>query len=215
MATQLRTDIITMINSNDDTIVNIKNILQPISQFINSPVISQNIDQIVTILLTDRNNDKKFDVNDLKMLSEDPFVIMHLVTLLLMILTAVPSLHITVDVNESEIVVFKLLMYVFLVIIPNKTTANWTTEEKLTILDLALLIFTTMQSSQMVKNGLNKIASYVKSSKYCCCLTLKSEVVEDKVPDATVELSKAVVNARNIKSMQDQIKRLETIVDKK
>jgi hypothetical protein len=215
MATQLRTDIITMINSNDDTIVNIKNILQPISQFINSPVISQNIDQIVTILLTDRNNDKKFDVNDLKMLSEDPFVIMHLVTLLLMILTAVPSLHITVDVNESEIVVFKLLMYVFLVIIPNKTTANWTTEEKLTILDLALLIFTTMQSSQMVKNGLNKIASYVKSSKYCCCLTIKTDVVEDKVPDATVELSKAVVNARNIKSMQDQIKRLETIVDKK
>ena len=145
MATQLRTDIINMINSNDDTIVNIKNILQPISQFINSPVISQNIDQIITILLTDRNNDKKFDVNDLKMLSEDPFVIMHLVTLLLMILTAIPSLKITIDVNESEIVVFKLLMYIFLVIIPSKTAANWTTEEKITILDLSLLIFTTMQ----------------------------------------------------------------------
>jgi hypothetical protein len=212
MADQLRSDIIRMINSNDDTVVNIKNILQPISQCIDSPIISQNINEIVTIMLTDRDKNNKFDINDLKMISEDPFVIMHLVTLLLMILTAVPTLKITINVNETEMVIFKLLMYIFLIIIPSKTACNWTTTDKMAVLDLSLLIFQTMQSSQMVKNGINKIAAYVKTSRFCSCLTIKTDVIEDKVPDAKVELEKSLHNAKNTRAMQEQIKKLEKMV---
>lgn len=212
MATALKDDIIKLINGNDDTIVNIKNILQPISQFIDNPIISQNVGDIITIMLTDRDNSGKFDVNDLKVLSNDPFVIMHLVTLLLLILTALPTLKITVDINESEIIIFKLLMYIFLVIIPAKVATNWSLEDKLTLLDLSLLIFQMMQSSEMVKNGINKIASYIKTNKYCSCLTVKTDIIGEKVPDAKIEFAKAVYNAKGKVLMQTQIDRLQKLV---
>lgn len=212
MAIQLKDEIIKLINNNDDTVVNIKNILQPISKCVDSPIVSQNVNDIVNIMLADRDGNNKFDINDLRMISEDPFVIMHLVTLLLMILTVIPSLKITIDVNDSEMMVFKLLMYILLVIIPSKTMYAWKPEDKLAVLDLSLLIFQLMQSSAMVQSGINKISAYVKQSKYCSCLTIKNDVIEDKVPDVKIELGKAIHNARNTRAMQDQIKKLEKMV---
>ena len=212
MEIQLKEEMIKLINNNDDTVVNIKNILQPIAKCIDNPILSQNVTDIVNIMLADRDGNNKFDVNDLRMISEDPFVIMHLVTLLLMILTAIPSLKITVDVNESEMIILKLLMYICLVIIPSKTTYVWKPEDKMAILDLSLLIFKTMQSSAMVQTGIAKISAYLKQSKYCKCLTIKNDIIEDTVPDAKVELSKAIHSARNTRVMQDKIINLEKMV---
>lgn len=209
MAENLKNDLLKLIDGNDDTIVNLKNILMPISQCIDSPVIVENITEIVNIMTTDRNGDAQLDVEDLRLMVVDPFVIVHLVTSLILILTALPQLKITINVEESEIIILKLLMYVFLVIIPNKTGTTWKPENKIEIVKMSITLYNTMQSLQIVKTTINKIASYVKSNKYCSCLTIKSNLIDDKVPDAQLELTKAINIVRERKVMNAKIAELE------
>lgn len=209
MAENLKNDLIKLIDGNDDTIVNLKNILMPISQCIDSPVIVENITEIVNIMTTDRNGDAQLDVEDLRLMVVDPFVIVHLVTSLILILTALPQLKITINVEESEIIILKLLMYVFLVIIPNKTGTTWKPENKIEIVKMSITLYNTMQSLQIVKTTINKIASYIKSNKYCSCLTIKSNLIDDKVPDAQLELTKAINIVRERKVMNAKIAELE------
>lgn len=209
MAENLKNDLLKLIDGNDDTIVNLKNILMPISQCIDSPVIVENITEIVNIMTTDRNGDAQLDVEDLRLMVVDPFVIVHLVTSLILILTALPQLKITIDVEESEIIILKLLMYVFLVIIPNKTGTTWKPENKIEIVKMSITLYNTMKSLQIVKTAINKIASYVKGNKYCSCLTIKSNLIDDKVPDAQLELTKAINIVRERKVMNAKIAELE------
>lgn len=209
MAENLKNDLLKLIDGNDDTIVNLKNILMPISQCIDSPVIVENITEIVNIMTTDRNGDNQLDVEDLRLMVVDPFVIVHLVTSLILILTALPQLKITINVEESEIIILKLLMYVFLVIIPNKTGTTWKPENKIEIVKMSITLYNTMQSLQIVKTTINKIASYIKGNKYCSCLTIKSNLIDDKVPDAQLELTKAINIVRERKVMNAKIAELE------
>lgn len=209
MAENLKNDLLKLIDGNDDTIVNLKNILMPISQCIDSPVIVENITEIVNIMTTDRNGNNQLDVEDLRLMVVDPFVIVHLVTSLILILTALPQLKITINVEESEIIILKLLMYVFLVIIPNKTGTTWKPENKIEIVKMSITLYNTMQSLQIVKTTINKIASYIKGNKYCSCLTIKSNLIDDKVPDAQLELTKAINIVRERKVMNAKIAELE------
>jgi hypothetical protein len=212
MAETLKNDVLKLIASEDDTIVNLKNILMPISQCIDSPVIVKNISDIVDIMTADRNGDNKLDVEDLRLMVSDPFVIVHLVTSLILILTSLPQLKITVNVEESEIIILKLLIYVFLVIVPTKTGNNWKPETKVEIINISISVFNTMQSLQIVKTTINKIAIYVKGNKYCKCLTIKSNLIDDKVPDAQLELTKAINNVKEKKLMNEKIANLEKMV---
>lgn len=209
MADTLRSDVLALITNNNDTIVNIKNILVPITQCIDNPIIAQNVVDIVDIMTTDRDGNKKFDINDLKVMANDTFVIIHLVTILLLILTALPGLRITVDVTQSEMIVFKLIMFILLIVIPNKTKVNWNKEDKITLLDLSLLIFKTMQSYGIVKTVVGKIVSYAKTNKFCSCLSVKTDVIEDKVPDAKIELVKAINDAKHKQLTHEKIMELE------
>ena len=209
MADTLKNDILKLINNDDDTVVNIKNILMPIASCIDNPVLAQNVNDIVTIILTDRDKNGKFDVNDLKLMVNDPFVVVSLVTILLLILTALPNLKITINVEESEIIILKLLMYIFLVIIPKTTGANWNTEEKTLILNLSLSIFQTMQTLEIVKIGINKFAKFVKTNKYCSCLTVKSNLIEEQLPEAKMNLVKSIGSAKEKAMMQAKIESLE------
>lgn len=212
MADTLKNDLIKLIVNENDTIVNLKNILMPISQCIESPVIVQSITEIVDILTTDRNGNNHLDVEDLRLMASDPFVIVHLVTSLILILTALPQLKITVNVEESEIIILKLLIYVFLVIIPAKTKLSWKPENKVEIINMSITLFNTMQSLQIIKTVINKIANYVKGNKYCKCLTIKSNLIDDKVPEAKLELINAVNNVREKKVINAKIANLEKMV---
>ncbi len=209
MAEDLKNSIVRLITNDEDTIVNIKNILSPISEYINNPLISNNVLEIVNIMIMDRDNNKKIDVEDLKLMVNDPFVIVQLVTSLLVILLALPNLKITVNVTESEIVILKLLIYILLVIIPKNTNVNWTMEEKRIILNLALSIFQTMQSLEIVKVAITKFAKLVKNSRFCSCLTIKTDVVEEKLPEVKMELAKAIMATREKAAMQAKINNLE------
>lgn len=209
MADTLQSDILKLINNDDDTVVNIKNILTPISSCIDNPTLAQNINEIVTIMTTDRDKNGKIDVNDLKLMVSDPFVIVHLVMLLFLILTALPSLKITINIEESEIIILKLLMYIFLVIIPKTVGVNWTMDEKTSILTMSLSIFQTMQSLEIVKVAITKFANFVKTNKYCSCLTVKSNLIEEQLPEAKINFIKSICSAKEKGIMQAKIENLE------
>ncbi len=209
MAEELKKSIVNLITNEEDTIVNIKNILSPISEHINNPLISNNILEIVNIMITDRNNNKRIDINDLQLMVNDPFVVVQLVTSLLVVLMALPTLKITVNVAESEIVVLKLLIYILLVIIPKNTNVNWTFEEKKILLNLSLSVFQTMQSLEIIKIGITNFGKLVKNSKFCSCLTVKTDVVEEQLPEVKMELIKSIMATKEKAAMQAKIDNLE------
>ncbi len=209
MAEDLKNSIVKLITNDEDTIVNIKNILSPISEYINNPLISNNILEIVNIMITDRNNNKRIDINDLQLMVNDPFVVVQLVTSLLVVLMALPTLKITVNVAESEIVILKLLIYILLVIIPKNTNVNWTFEEKKILLNLSLSVFQTMQSLEIIKIGIANFGKLIKNSRFCSCLTIKTDVVEEKLPEVKMELVKAIMATKEKAIMQAKIDNLE------
>lgn len=209
-ASSLTSQITQLITNNDDTIVNIKNILMPITQCITTPGIAQNLDSIVTIIMTDRDGNKTFDVNDLKLLSTDPIVIMELVTSFVVILSELPNLQITISIPDTEVIIFKLLMYILLVIVPSKTGANWSTADKTAILLLATDIFQLIQTLGIVQIAISKLIAWTKSSKYCTCLTVtNTPSAQDKLPETKINLAKSVGNARDKATLHDRIEKLE------
>lgn len=218
-ALTIQNDIIKLINNDTMSLETLKQLLVPATDCIENPLIAQNIVDIVTILTTDRNGNGQLDVQDLQLIGQDPTVIISLVTLLIMILTQLPTLRITVDANETELVIFKILLYVFFVIIPDKTGLKLNKEDKMMILNLVLLIIQTVKTLGVTQNVINKIISWVKTKKFCSCITVKNdEIIETKIVEEKTELLKSVNNVRSIQATNKKFVELEkklTIPDTK
>jgi hypothetical protein len=209
MVDKLRTDLLKLVNTNNDTIVNIKDILSPIAECIDSPIIASNLNEIVTIIMADRDNNNKFDTNDLKLLSTDTFAILNLTTIFILLLTAIPSLKITVNVEDTEIIVLKMLLYVFLIIIPQKTGDTLTIEQKTILIDSALNVYQTIKTLSVVKTVIAKIAAGIKSSKFCKCVSVENDLIDENLPEAKIELAKSLSNAKNNARMNERLDKLE------
>lgn len=218
-AITIQNDIIKLINNDTFSVDTLKQLLVPATECIDNPLIAQNIVDIVTILTTDRNGNGKLDVQDLQLIGNDPTVIISLVTLLIMILTQLPNLRITVDVNETELLVFKILLYVFFVIIPDKTGLKLNKEDKMMILNLVLLILQTVKTLGVTQNVINKIISWIKTKKFCSCVTVKNdEIIETKIVEEKTELLKSVINVRDTQATNKRFVDLEkkiTVPNKK
>ena len=62
---QLKTAIETLIQNDNFDVEKLKELLAPIATYVDNPVFIKNITDIVNIVTTDKNGDKKFDINDL------------------------------------------------------------------------------------------------------------------------------------------------------
>ncbi len=214
---EFKNRIMRVIHSDEFSIVELKNLLTPISSYTDNPLFSQNIRGVVDILTKDRDGNHKFNIDDLKLLGQDIIGITSLITSILLVIGAIPELKLRYDAGATEELICKLLAYVFLVIIPQQTGQKWTLAEKESVLDLTILIYQLIRSSQMVKNIVAKIAGWFKSSGVCdCCLGIaddKADVLEKRLPKVKLELTHAVNNVRDKSAIQKQIKDLQTQIE--
>lgn len=214
----LRDKILKVITSSKMGVSDLMTLLEPVDEYISSRQFTSNVRRIVEILTTDRNKDNVFDIEDLYLLSKDTLAITSLITAILLALASIPQIDIKYDPVLAEEITFKLLAYVFFVVIPSHTKTTWTSEEKIAVLDLILIIYNFVRSSEIIKTKFKEIIEWFKiktancSSKWCFCtkeVVNKQEVFEERVEPILTNLRIHVDNIRDQKLLRQKVLELE------
>lgn len=204
------------IKKDDLTIVELKEVLTPISKFVDAPVFVQNIDSIINIIITDRNGDKKFNVADLQLLGRDAMAIASLVSAILLIILSIPDLKFKYDQGATEELVFKLLAYIFLLLIPNQVGKKLSLDEKTFIVNLTLIIYQSIQTSRITQDLIAKLQEQLKTKKGCNCFSGPQEdPLQKNLPLAKLHLTNNMNNIRDKSETNAQIKSLQNQLNKK
>jgi len=167
-------DLITQLNEyikkDNATVSDLKAILSPVSQYVDAPIFISNIGSILDIIMSDRNGDNKFDISDLTLLSHDPIALTSLVKSILMVIMSIPGIKFNYNSGTSEELIFKVLIYIFLVLIPTRLGRPLTSDEKQMIINIGSTIYQTLQTSQILQTLISSIENLFKNKKcYCCC----------------------------------------------
>ena len=174
----------------DFTLSQLEKLLAPIPLYTGNSVFKTYSAQIVKILTKDRDGNQKFTTNDLLLFSKDIIGMTSLITSLLLIINSIPNVKINYTEGETEELVFKLLVYVFLVVIPSQTNVRFTTEEKLQLLDICMIVYMLLVQSGLLKKIVVKIAGWFKA-QWKNCFNNES-VLDQKLPKLKDQLRLSV-----------------------
>lgn len=216
----LKRQIMNVIRDDNYDLNDLKEVLSPIAIYTDNPIFKSNIDEIISIVTKDRDGNNKFTIDDLTLLKNDVMGITSLITALLMIIASIPELKLKYEDGTTEEVVFKLLAYVFLVVIPKQTGKSWSADEKESVLNITLVIYQIIKSSQVTKDLINKITEWFKTQSWAKCVcgstADKNEaVLEKRLPKVKLELMHAMNNVREKSEMKAEIRGLKRKMDKK
>jgi hypothetical protein len=72
---ELKKSIMDLIKDNDYDVEDLKNFLNPIDKYTNNQSFVDNLHEIISVILEDRDGNNKFTINDLKLIKDDMFAI--------------------------------------------------------------------------------------------------------------------------------------------
>lgn len=177
--------------SKDYEIKDLELILGPAAIYANNQIFNKYVKDIINIITKDRNGNQKFDIGDLELLSKDILGITALVTSILLILNTLPNVKFEYREGATEELVFKIIVYIFLVVLPRHTNIKLTLEEKMAILNLCLLVYTFLIESQIVKQLVKKVLNWAKLKCFSCIATGRG-LLERKFPKLETDMILAI-----------------------
>jgi hypothetical protein len=214
---ELKRQVLEIIKDTDYSVDAVMKILEPISTYTQNQIFIQHITQIVDVIITDRNGDKKFNAQDLEIMSKDPMALTTLATALLLAISSIPNVNININKDDTETLVFKVLAYVFLIVVPNETNIKWTFTEKENVLNITLSIYQFIKSSQLIQNILAKIKVWFNANIMSkICITKKESrnlIAERHLLQINADLSIAMDNVRDKSILVSRISQLEGAVE--
>ena len=169
---------------------NLEQLLSPIPYYTNNQIFVSHFMEIVKIVTQDRDHDQKFTVNDLLLFSKDIIAMTTLITSILLILNSIPNIKITYTEGETEQLVFKLIVYVFFVIIPKYTGLHFTQEEKTAVLNVSILVYMSLTESRQLRNLTIKVLGWFKNKWVVCCTN--QSVIDKKMPALHQQLNNVI-----------------------
>lgn len=197
----LQNEVTELVSGNRYSLAQLIQILKPVGNFVNDEKFVSNITDFVSTIIKDRNGDNKFTVDDLELLSHDYFAIANLATSLIIIIGALPDVNLQYQQGTTEEVLFKILAYVFLVIIPEEVGIDWTVDEKVMVVKYAIAMYNVILSSKIAQEIISTVANWFKSRGFCkCCSTKPSteEVLDKHLSPLKVQLQSSVSKNRVI-----------------
>ncbi|HSW76937.1 MAG TPA: hypothetical protein VLG50_07815 [Candidatus Saccharimonadales bacterium] len=176
------------------TISSLELLLSPAPIYIQNPTFLTNIVDVINIITKDRDNDQKFTINDLIVLSKDLAALSTLITTIVLLVKSLPDIKLNYKEQDTEEFIYKILVYIFLVILPTKTTVQLSQDDKLNILNVCNLIYEFLIHSGLLKEIVKKVAAWFKKEVVVCitCITSirnRQSVVESKMPKLKAQLS--------------------------
>lgn len=213
---ELRNKILDVIREDNYSLDSLKLLLRPAADYFGNKLFLDHIERLVKIIVTDRNGDKTFDIEDLKLLGQDVMAITSLITAIMLVLGSLPTVQLQYRPDTTEELVFKILVYVFVVVVPKETGKVWTLTEKEAVLDLVLLTYQMIRSSQVTKDIIAKVANYFKQKGWCSCICGSAlpanehaeTVLEKQMPKVEWKLKGNVQNARDRAALHREIAQL-------
>lgn len=176
----------------DFSFIALEKLLSPIPLYANNSIFKTYVNQIVAILTKDRDGDKKFTTNDLLLFSKDIIGMTALITSLLLILNSIPNIKINYTEGETEQIIFKLIVYIFLVVIPANTQIVFTVEQKHELLNICMMIYMLLIQSGMLKKLVVKVAQWFKT-QWKNCFDNES-VIDQKLPKLKDTIRQSINN---------------------
>lgn len=210
--TALSAEILAIVTPDNYNTADLLKILTGISSYVSNPAFAANINTIVNIITTDRDGNNTFDINDLKLLAINIPVIQSIITSILAVISAAVGSEIKYNDAATEEFIYKLLAYIFLVIVPDKTKNPLTLEEKKSIVSILSTIYELIVSSGIIKTVVTEIASWFKTKTVAFCQCLKAKISTSD----TVATQLPAVNARlvsNLNGIKHQSVLLAKIAD--
>lgn len=213
---ELSQKILDVVKNDNFNVETLKQLLDPVPVYSSNPNFVDNIKKIVTILLQDRDNNGQFNLDDLVLLGKDIGAIMSLVTAIILFIAAIPGLKLQYDADKTEEIIFKVLSYIFLVVVPQQLNRTLTYDEKKTVVNITIQIYNVIKSSEVVKQLVAKIVAWFKTK--CSCTkpqdAVNQAVVEKRLPKINLQLQHSYENIKEKSNMQQKIRSLEKQLDK-
>ena len=187
----LQTSLKNMIQE-DFNLSHLEQLLSPAPFYTGNDIFKSHFKEIVQILTQDRDLDRKFTLNDLQLFVKDILAMTNFITIVLLILNSIPNIKIDYTEGETEQLVFKLLVYIFLVILPHYTNITFSTDEKMALYNIALLAYLSLIESQLLKKLVIKVSKWFKI-KIANCFNNQS-VIDNKLPVLQENLNTIIKN---------------------
>ena len=209
----LQDTLLELVNKDDYSKESLLTVLDPISKFINNPVFISHLGNIITVIAEDRNGDSKFSIEDLKLISNDSLALSTIINGLFLIVIAANNTSIKYDSGATTTLIFNLLTYIFLVVVPNETSNKLTVEDRKSIITLLFQIYDLLQSTSLINEGYNKVSKWFEYKGWCKCLcntNSKYEVFDTHIEDIKTDIRSSVLKNKEINILNDRIKTLES-----
>nr|QBK88604.1 MAG: hypothetical protein LCMiAC01_02810 [Mimivirus LCMiAC01] len=214
---ELKKKILSIIANDKYDVNDLNKLIDPLNTFIGNDLFMANMKQMIDVIIKDRNGDNVITIKDIELIGQDIFAITSLIKGILLILNTIPQLKLKYNAGATEELIFKILMYVFLVIIPREAKLNWTFEEKEQIADLVIVIYDMIKSSQVAKDLIANIVSWLKEKKICKYLCKgtepKEDIIERHLSGIKAELKASVLKDREMVMMSNKLQELEKKFD--
>lgn len=212
----LRTQILEVIKNDDFVVHDLEKVLDPIGKYFVNPTFYTNITDVVAIITKDRNGDNQLTIEDLQLLGSDVSSIMALISAIMLLVGSLPSIKLQYNAGATEELIFKIMAYIFLVIVPKQIGKPMTFDQKQSVLNIALTIYQFAQSSQIVKEIVDKIITWFKTKGMCMCTapaTTPDMVVTKQLPAIKLNFIQAVNNVKDKGAMSRQINLLHQKIE--
>jgi hypothetical protein len=211
---QLEAQILQLVQQSSFNLQDLLTLLAPVGNYINDPVFMENIADIISILTEHRDGSSSFSVDDILLLLQDPTSMMALITSIMLIIGAIPNLKLQYDNQATEEFIFKILAYIFLVMVPQVANITLSNTDKETIIGIVFTIYQTIVSSQLAKTIIQQVATWFQSKGlFTCCTSTESTqatVLQRKMPKVQLDLRKSIQHAREKSAFAKQIEGLKS-----
>lgn len=192
----------------------INDYFQPLSNNIDNIFVKDNILSVIDIIVRDRNGNNVFDLEDLHHLTHDFTGVMALVKAILLVIGTIADFNLKYHQGETEELIFKMLTYVFLVVVPLASGHIWTEKEKEDVINVAFSMYQLVVSSQQVKQLMENVSSLLKGGTcICAACASKEEIQEARIqkylPMLCIQLSASMENARTQTKLHRKVAKLK------
>lgn len=160
------------------------NVLHPISSYISTTSVYTSLNEIGSLLITDKSRSPRFEIADIRMFGNNESAVMCLVNILINSISGVVGSKLAYSPHQSELLMFKLFVYCFMVIIPRSLGRKLTIDEKSVLLITALemygILCATSQAFEVLyATTQSNMKQQLKSDKTVCVCNTGSPTSED------------------------------------
>jgi hypothetical protein len=192
-----------MIQGNRYDIKELISLLSPIESYVTHSFFLQKMDEVSRLIIPDQDQLSDYDWVRLRRLSHDPGAMIALLSMVMLVICAIPDLKFKYKPQSdiTEDLIFKLVGYLFLVIVPNKMTHPLTLEDQAMLLNLTVDAYQTLRSSQVIQPIIDDANEKVKSDGWSwshCMIGPTADSAEKKLekhlPLAQLRFSMAMID---------------------